>query len=217
MAVGESNFRCNSEQDHFDWAYSQARGKMLDDVDISNHPWLSSLPEHLTQRMLKNPRLKARLYESLATYFGEPFENGDFDGKLATFLGMDRAKMREAAICAGLAFHISTAADVLDRETISILESAYGHDTLQFALQNAISSIAGSSARADRLADMSETIEADGMSMLQIWARAKGIDPAWKADTLHNGGEGPPLLALDTTLRLVENTLEYIKTMGGRQ
>jgi hypothetical protein len=141
------------------------RRNALDAFDVGGAGlWLSKVDPRLARRIATMRRMQARLFEQVTRDACDPAELPEI---VRCLLSLSPAARRDAAIWAGLAYHIASFGPAMTRGTIEALSTTFGKETVAFALANSHLAAAAPSPSPrddDRLRAL---VEADGWAILK--------------------------------------------------
>lgn len=145
-------------------------------AELGNHPEYAGLDPVLLRDMRRCARLVGKLYRELVEAFGEPSKSSS---TVQAFLTLDAPSLRAAAICVGLAFHLPSFGEVLDRRQLEAIVNAFGQPAVFRALSYT-ALVPGRRVALGTLEDCLAMVEPDGWVLLRQWAEHAGVDPRWR-------------------------------------
>lgn len=149
--------------------------------------WLTEIDANLLRRMDATPRLQSRLFHMRAGTGGDPARLPVEVGHLMTLAPQ---MQREAALSAGLTYHISAAGPALSKEGVTALATIFGRNVLTFALSHIHLSPPASALLGFEDKRVQRLIEADGWAILSLWAAEGGLAPVWLRDWQNKQEDG---------------------------
>lgn len=174
-------------------------------------PWLSELAPALSGRIATMRRMQARLFEQLVDDACDPAELPEAVRRL---LSLGSGERRNAAIWAGLAYHIASFGPAMTRGTIERLSAVFGKMGVAFALANSHIAATAPSQLPEDDNRFRALVEADGWAILKLWAGGHGLEPIWQAGwgrgceggsvSLHRPAVEAIAAALDTRLDAID-------------
>lgn len=133
----------------------------------------------LCRRMAALPRMQTRLFEWIAQAVGDPASCSD---SLRRFLLLPSDARKEAALRAGLTYHLNAFGTAFAREIVEALSGVFGNEAVRFAFAHAALSPA-SAAPLDPSQDESRRLVlADGGRILTLWCKSERLADAWQPD-----------------------------------
>ncbi|MBB4189201.1 hypothetical protein GGE07_005882 [Sinorhizobium terangae] len=166
----------------------QDGARALDDARLRRSVLLSARAEDfvfgadgpdaaLCRRMAALPRMQARLFERIADLAGDP---ADCTGDLRQFLLLSPDARNEAALRAGLTYHLNAFGTAFSRTVLEALSAAFGLQAVRFALAHAglsPSSVVPLNPAQD---ESRRLVLADGCRILALWLRSLRLADAWQ-------------------------------------
>lgn len=149
--------------------------------------WLADIDADLLSRLDATPRLQLRLFKARADLDGDPACLPDDAGRL---IALSPRLQRQAALSAGLAYHLSAAGPVVDRGEMVALGAIFGDGHLMVALGLAHLSPPASALLRFEDEAVRRLVEADGWAILRLWLADCGLSPRWLHAWENRQGEG---------------------------
>ncbi|MFD1747559.1 hypothetical protein ACFSE1_18975 [Rhizobium helianthi] len=162
-------------------------------AELGNHPDYATLAPELRADMVRCDRLARRLYQQLSAAFGAPAKP---NAAVELFLTVDAVRLRQAAICIGLAYHLPSFGEVLDRRQLESIVNAFGQPTVFRALSYT-ALVPGRRVALGSLEDCLAMVEPDGWVLVRQWAEHAGVDPRWR---IHADATAAASLRRDVTV-----------------
>ncbi len=141
--------------------------------------WLSEIDPSLLRRLDATPRLQSRLFDIRSGVGGDPARLPVPVGRV---IALAPQRQREAALSAGLAYHIAATGPALSKEGVTALSVIFGRGALTFALSHFHLSPPASSLLSFEDEKVQRLVEADGWAILGLWAADNGLAPVWLRD-----------------------------------
>ncbi|WP_026615940.1 hypothetical protein [Ensifer aridi] len=133
----------------------------------------------LCRRMAALPRMQARLFERIAKAAGDPASCGE---NLRRFLLLPPDARKEAALRAGLTYHLNAFGTAFAREIVEALSGVFGTQAVRFALAHAALSPASAAPLDPAKAESRRLVLADGCRILALWFKSEQMADAWQPD-----------------------------------
>jgi len=148
--------------------------------------WLTEIDANLLRRLDATPRLQSRLVHIRGSIGGDPACLPVEAGHLMT---LSPQMQRDAAIFAGLTYHLSAFGPALGQDRIVALTAMFSQNALAFALRHSRLSPPASTVLSFEEENVRWLIEADGWAILSIWVAECGLAPVW-LDDWHSRRDG---------------------------
>ncbi|MEF3129740.1 hypothetical protein [Rhizobium leguminosarum] len=141
--------------------------------------WLSEIDADLLRHLDATPRLQSRLFHARAETGGDPTCLPVEAGHLLT---LSPRMQREAALSAGLTYHLAAAGPVLSKDKVAALTDIFGEDALAFACGHAHLSPSAPTLPGFEDEEVRRLAEADGWAILGFWLADNGLAPIWLSE-----------------------------------
>ncbi|RVG45963.1 hypothetical protein [Sinorhizobium meliloti] len=122
-------------------------------------------------------RIEKRLFASLAERDGDPVT---LETAARLLVAMTDDERHQAAVAAGLIYHLSALGTVIDRHALSALTALFGKPSLSIALSCAHVSPRAAQSLGVSDEEWKQVVEADGWAILDLWAAEHGLTQTWR-------------------------------------
>jgi hypothetical protein len=177
---------------------------------------LSEIDADLLRRMDATPRLQSRLFLARADIGGDP---ACLPVRACHLLTLSPPVQRQAALSAGLTYHLAAVGPVVSKDGVAALAAIFGEDVLTFAFGHAALSPPAPSLPGFEDDEVRRLVEADGWAILSLWLADNGLAPIWLGDWESRRGGGSISLIRSAAISIgtAVATAQWKSSMGAER